>query len=119
MTDLIVKDNIKIEDLIYEVRGKQVMLDSDLAVLYGYKNGTKEINQAVKNNMDRFPERFCFKLTEEEYSALRFQFETANTNNMSRSVSYAFKDLGIKCFTINRVDHPFLLDCILKYLNNY
>ena len=58
MTDLIVKDNIKIEDLIYEVRGKQVMFDSDLAILYGCKNGTKEINQAVKNNMDRFPEKF-------------------------------------------------------------
>ena len=66
MTDLIVKDNIKIEDLIYEVRGKQVMLDSDLAVLYGYKNGTKEINQAVKNNMDRFPEKFSQKLTDIE-----------------------------------------------------
>lgn len=48
MNDLVIKDNIKIEDLIYEVRGKQVMIDSDLAVLYGCKNGTKEINQAVK-----------------------------------------------------------------------
>ena len=119
MTDLIVKDNIKIEDLIYKVRGKQVMLDSDLAILYGCKNGTKPINLTVKRHINRFPERFCFKLTEEEYSALRFQFETANTNNMSRSVPYAFKDLGIKCFTINRVDNSFLLDCILQYLNNY
>ena len=60
MNDIIVKDDIKIEDLIYEIRGKQVMLDSDLAKLYNCKNGTKEINQAVKRNMDRFPEDFYF-----------------------------------------------------------
>lgn len=71
MNDLIIKDNIKIEDLIYEVRGKQVMIDSDLAVLYGCKNGTKEINQAVKNNMSKFPDRYCFLLNDEEYSILR------------------------------------------------
>ena len=66
MNEIIVKDNIKIEDLIYEVRGKQVMLDSDLAKLYECKNGTKEINQAVKNNIEKFPERYCFKLTDKE-----------------------------------------------------
>ena len=44
-----VETKIEIKDMIYEVRGKQVMLDSDLAKLYGCKNGTKEINQAVKN----------------------------------------------------------------------
>ncbi len=60
------KENIDIKNLIYEVRGKQVMLDSDLAVLYGCKNGTKEINQAVKNNPLKFPERYCFKLDDEE-----------------------------------------------------
>ena len=62
MNDLIVKDNIKIEDLIYEIRGKQVMLDSDLAILYGCKNGTKSINLAVKRHINRFPERFCSSL---------------------------------------------------------
>ena len=66
MNEVIIKDNIKIEDLIYEVRGKQVMLDSDLAKLYGCKNGTKEINQAVKNNLEKFPERYSFKLTDTE-----------------------------------------------------
>ena len=70
MNDLIVKDNIKIEDLIYEVRSKQVMLDSDLAMLYGCKNGTKEINQAVKNNIEKFPERYSFKLTDTESDIL-------------------------------------------------
>ena len=54
----VVIDNLNIENMIYEIRGKQVMLDSDLAKLYQCKNGTKEINQAVKNNPDKFPERF-------------------------------------------------------------
>ena len=58
MNDLIIKDNIKIEELIYEVRGKQVMLDSDLAILYEVE--TKRINEAVKNNIEKFPERYSF-----------------------------------------------------------
>ena len=48
------KEDLSIENMIYEIRGKQVMLDSDLAKLYQCKNGTKEINQAVKNNPYRF-----------------------------------------------------------------
>ena len=95
MTDLIVKDNIKIEDLIYEIRGKQVMLDSDLAILYGCKNGTKTINQAVKRHINRFPERFCFQITKEEYFILQSQVGTANINNMSRSLPYAFTEQGV------------------------
>ena len=59
-------EEINIENLIYEIRGKQVMLDSDLAKLYGCKNGTKEINQAVKNNVEKFPSRYSFILTKEE-----------------------------------------------------
>ena len=64
MNELIVKDDIKIENMIYEVRGKQVMLDSDLAKLYQVE--TKRINEAVKNNLKKFPERFSWKLTKEE-----------------------------------------------------
>ena len=65
------KEDLSIEDMIYEVRGKQVMLDSDLARLYQCKNGTKEINQAVKNNPDKFPERYSFQLSDNEYNNLR------------------------------------------------
>lgn len=61
-----VEELVKIEDMIYEVKGRQVMLDSDLAKLYQCKNGTKEINQAVKNNLEKFPERFSWKLSIEE-----------------------------------------------------
>ena len=51
---------VKIENLIYEIRGKQVMLDSYLAKLYGCKNGTKDINKAVIRNIDKFPMIFIF-----------------------------------------------------------
>ena len=93
MNDLIIKDNIKIEELIYEVRGKQVMLDSDLAKLYGCKNGTKSLNLAVKRHINKFPERFMFQLTENEIKLLRFQNET--TNNMSRTLPYVFTEQGV------------------------
>jgi len=62
----------KIENMIYEVRGKQVMLDSDLAKLYECKNGTKDINKAVKRNVKRFPNDFYFQLTMEECSRFHF-----------------------------------------------
>ena len=88
MKEIVIKENKKVENLIYEIRGKQVMLDSDLAKLYNCKNGTKTINLAVKRHINRFPERFMFQLTKEENETLRFQSET--TNNMSRSLPYAF-----------------------------
>ena len=67
--------------MIYEIRGKQVMLDSDLAILYECKNGTKDITKAVKRNIERFPENFYFQLDIEEYSNLKFQFETSSLNS--------------------------------------
>ena len=76
---------LNIKNMIYEIRGKQVMLDSDLAVLYEVTNGTKGVNLAVKRNIERFPEDFYFQLTLEEYdnilknksdSNLHFQNET-------------------------------------------
>ena len=76
MNNVIVKEKNIIENLIYEVRGKQVMLDSDLARLYECANGTETINQAVNRHLDRFPEDFYFQLTEEEYTSLRSQSGT-------------------------------------------
>ena len=95
MSEGIVKDNIQIENLIYEIRGKQVILDSDLARLYGCKNGTKSINLTVKRHINRFPERFMFQLNDDEIKCLRFQFETANTSHMSRTLSYVFTKQGV------------------------
>ena len=68
MNKIVVSDNIKIENMIYEIRGKKVMLDSDLARLYGVE--TKRINEAVKNNIEKFPERYCFKLSDNESNNL-------------------------------------------------
>lgn len=84
MNDIILKNEDEIKNQIYEVRGKQVMLDSDLARLYECVNGTKVINQAVRRNVERFPEDFYFQLTKEEYENLRFQIETLNHDNFLR-----------------------------------
>ena len=95
MNEVATKENIKIEDMIYEIRGKQVIMDSDLARLYKCKNGTKTINLAVKRHINRFPERFMFQLTKDEYDYLRFHFETAKENNMSRTLPYVFTEQGV------------------------
>ena len=96
MNEIIEIENKKIEDMIYEIRGKQVMLDSDLAKLYGCKNGTKTINLAVKRHINRFPERFMFRLNDDEFENLRFQSETTSNNlNMIRSLPYAFTEQGV------------------------
>lgn len=93
MNEIIEKEPIKVENMIYEIRGKQVMLDRDLAKLYECANGTKTINLAVKRHIKRFPERFMFQLTEKELNELRFQLET--TNNMSRTMPYVFTEQGV------------------------
>ena len=67
MNEIIEKEAIKVENMIYEIRGKQVMLDRDLAKLYECANGTKTINLAVKRHIKRFPERFMFQITKEEF----------------------------------------------------
>ena len=90
-----IEEKLNIKDMIYEIRGKQVMLDSDLAKLYECKNGTKEINQAVKRNVEKFPNDFCFQLTNAEKDFLRSQVVTANINNMSRNLPYVFTEQGV------------------------
>lgn len=89
-------ENIK--NLIYTVRGKQVMLDSDVAMLYQYE--TKNINKAVKRNIDRFPEDFCFQLSKTEMDKMWFQNGTTSKgeNNKYRSekyLPYVFTEQGI------------------------
>ena len=70
--------NNEIKNLIYTIRGKQVMLDSDVAMLYHYQ--TKRINETVSRNKERFPENFCFQLTEEEAQKLKLQIANSNSN---------------------------------------
>lgn len=88
----------KIENLIYYIRGQQVMIDSDLAVLYNVE--TKRLNESVKRNEKRFPESFCFQLSKDEYADLRSQFATSNIESVSlkggrRYLPYAFTEQGI------------------------
>ncbi|MBP3461936.1 MAG: ORF6N domain-containing protein [Bacilli bacterium] len=85
----------KIENMIYEIRGQQVMLDSDLAKLYMCKNGTKTINQAVKRHINRFPKKFCFQLNKYDMKQLQSQLGTTKLNNMSRSFPYVFTEEGV------------------------
>lgn len=98
---LIAIENENIKNLIYTIRGKQVMLDSDVANLYNYK--TKSLNLAVRRNIERFPEEFCFQLNEKELENLRFQIETSKRENDKVSSSrggrrylpYVFTEQGV------------------------
>ena len=97
MNELIETENVKIENMIYEVRGQQVMLDSDLARLYECANGTKTINLAVKRHINRFPERFMFQLTEEECKNFsRFQIETLKGRGHNiKYLPFVFTEQGV------------------------
>ena len=98
MNKIIEKENIKIEDMIFEVRGKQVILASDVAKLYNSE--TKVINQVVKRNIERFPEEFCFQMTENEYELLRSQIVTSKKESFdgrggTRYLPYVFTEHGV------------------------
>lgn len=100
MNEIISEGQIK--NKIYNIRGKEVMLDSDLAEIYGCVNGTKTINQAMKRNKEKFPEDFCFQLTEEEYNSVfsRSQFVTLNKSGNSRGrnikyLPYVYTEHGV------------------------
>jgi hypothetical protein len=89
--NLILQENIKSK--IYTIRGLQVMLDRDLACFY--KVETKVLNQAVRRNINRFPNTFMFQLTKKEILILRSQFVTANISSKSRSFPFVFTEHGV------------------------
>ena len=82
--EIIILDENDLKNKIYTIRGVQVMLDSDLAEIYGYE--TKRFNEQVKNNIERFDEDFRFQLTQDEVDVLRSKFSTTNISTMSRSL---------------------------------
>ena len=84
-------DNI--QKCVYIIRGQQVMLDTDLAQIYGYE--VKRLNQQVKRNISRFPEDFMFQISKNEIEELRLQNVTANINTMSRTMPFVFTEQGI------------------------
>ena len=95
--ELITVECENIKKLIYTIRGKQVMLDSDVAMLYQYE--TKNVNKAMKRNIERFPEDFCFQLTELELENLRFQIGTSSLKEDNyggrRYLPYVYTEQGI------------------------
>lgn len=90
MNEIIKKEEINIDEMIYVVRGVQVMLSSDVAKLYNVE--TKRLNEVIKRNINRFPNTFCFQLTNEEINelCLRSQFATLNKNNNFRGQHYKY-----------------------------
>ena len=96
MNELEVVEDVKIENMIYEIRGKQVMLGSDLAKIYNVE--TKELNRQVKRNIEKFPDDFCFQLTKPEYyEILRCQNGTLELKQgkYSKYLPYVFTEHGI------------------------
>ena len=96
INNLVVQDNIsneELKNLIYTIRGKQVMLDSDVARLYHYE--TRRINETVKRNSERFPIEFCFQLTSQEYEVLKSQIATSNIRGGKQKLPYVFTEKGI------------------------
>lgn len=91
MNQLAIKKTIR--NKIYAVRDTQVMLDSELADLYGIE--TKVFNQAVKRNIERFPEEFRFQLTEKEFSNLKSQIVTSSSHGGRRYLPYVFTEQGV------------------------
>ena len=117
-----------LQQKIYEIRGQRVMLDYDLADLYEVE--TKVMNQAVKRNTERFPDRFMFRLTKEDWLLMRSQFVTASTQNKRNSeiTPFAFTEHGVtmlasvlkskKAIAVNIA----IIDAFLKlkeFANNY
>jgi phage regulator Rha-like protein len=78
---------------IFDIRGQKVMLSTDLAELY--QVGTKVLNQQVKRNIRRFPDRYMFRLTSEEHKFLRSQFVTLEQGKYSKYPPYAFTEHGV------------------------
>jgi hypothetical protein len=91
--DIIVIDNLQIQDLIYTIRGVQVMLDRDLAVLYQIE--TRALKQAVKRNISRFPPEFMFELVENEMNFLVSQSVIPSRKYFGGAKPYAFTEQGV------------------------
>ena len=90
--DVVLPDE-QIENIILLLRGQKVILDRDLAKLYGVTTGN--LNKAVKRNIDRFPNDFMFQLTTEEYKSLRFRFGIFKKGQHSKYLPYAFTEQGV------------------------
>lgn len=91
MNEIIEKETIHVENMIYKIDGVEVMLDNDLAKIYQVE--TKRINEAVKNNPEKFPSRYLFRISESEYNSLKSKISTSKGG--SRKGHTAFTEQGI------------------------
>lgn len=128
--ELVIMSDEEIKKLIYTIRGKQVMLGGDIARLY--KVETKQLNQAVKRNEKRFPKEFCFQLTNEEsrkrstckiFTVCVYRTGSSNVicciidNKELYHCGASLKDLGKKCFGINRIEDVKYIESLLRAAN--
>ncbi len=115
-SELITTNDQNIQSRIFTLRGLQVMLDSDLAQLYGVE--TKVFNQAVKRNIERFPERFRFQLSEDEFQNLRSQFVTSSEHGGRRYLPYAFTEQGVSMLSAV-LNSPTAIDTSIKIIDSF
>ena len=108
-------EKLDIKNMIYEIRGKQVMLDSDLAKLYQVE--TKVFMQSVKRNIKRFPENFMFQLTKEEFLSLRSQIVTSNRGGR-RHNPYVFTEQGVSMLA-SILHSDFAIEISIKIINTF
>ena len=113
---MITTNDQNIQSRIFTLRGLQVMLDSDLAQLYGVE--TKVFNQAVKRNIERFPERFRFQLSEDEFQNLRSQFVTSSEHGGRRYLPYAFTEQGVSMLSAV-LNSPTAIDTSIKTIDRF
>ena len=106
-----------IQNKIYTIRGVQVMLDRDLAELYGVEN--RVLNQAVKRNINRFPEEFMFQLTREEFEIWKSQIVTSNSDKMGlRKMPHVFTEQGVSMLSAV-LRSEIAIEVSIKIINNF
>lgn len=93
MANELILSQKEIENRIFTIRGVQVMLDTDLAIIYNVE--TRVLNQAVKRNIERFPDDFMFQLTEDEWKNLKSQIVMSSEHGGRRTRPYAFTEQGV------------------------
>ena len=117
--NLTIVDNKEIQNMIYTIRGRQVMIDSDLAILYQVE--TKYLNRQRSRNADRFPDDFCFQLTKKEYEFLRCQNVTSKKETGSggrRYMPYVFTEQGIAMLSAV-LKSDVAVEVSIKIMNNF
>ena len=117
MNEIIEKENIKIENMIYGIRGQKVMIDRDLAALYHTE--TRVLNQKVKRNLERFPEEFCFQMTEQEFLNWKSQIVMSKNDKFGlRRPPYVFTEQGVAMLS-SVINTKIAIDISVKIIKTF